>query len=188
MLYPQKLNSKKSDVMIIIAILISIDVGGILILINHFATPNIHWAGLSNAGIIYIWITVLYAINHNTNIAGYVLLETSTISLLTSYIDYKTGCRGWSMSLAIPIILIVANITMFVLTIVSHKKYIRYAIYQLIICILSLLPLYFALNNFIQHKVMSFVLTGISAVNFIVTICLCARDVKDDIIRKFHLG
>ena len=55
MLYPQKLNSKKSDVMTIIAILISIAVGGILILINHFATPNIHWAGLSNAGIIYIW-------------------------------------------------------------------------------------------------------------------------------------
>ena len=79
MLYPQKLSSKKSDLMITIAILISLAVAGILILINHFATPSVHWAGLANAGILYIWVNVLYAINHNTNIASYVLLETFAI-------------------------------------------------------------------------------------------------------------
>lgn len=28
-----------------------------------------HWAALANAGIIYTWITVIYSINKNTNIA-----------------------------------------------------------------------------------------------------------------------
>jgi len=104
MLYPQKLSSKKSDFMIVIAILFSVAVGGILVLINHFTTPDVHWAGLANAGILYVWVNVFYAINHNTNIAGYVLLETFAISFLTSYIDYKTGNRGWAMSFAIPIV------------------------------------------------------------------------------------
>ena len=130
MLYPQKLSSKKSDFMIVIAILFSVAVGGILVLINHVTTPDVHWAGLANAGILYVWVNVFYAINHNTNIAGYVLLETFAISFLTSYIDYKTGNRGWAMSFAIPIVLIVANVTMFVLTVVSHKKFIRYAVFQ----------------------------------------------------------
>ena len=188
MLYPQKLSSKKSDSMIIIAILISLAVGGILILINHFATPSVHWAGLANAGILYIWINVLYAINHNTNIASYVLLEIFAISFLTSYIDYKTGNHGWSMSFAIPIVLIVANVTMFVLTLVSHKKYIRYAVFQLIICCLSMFPLYFILEGLVNFRVLGFVSTGVSAVNFLVTVCLCARDIKDTLVRKFHLG
>ena len=188
MLYPQKLSSKKSDLMIIIAILISVAVGGILILINHFATPCVHWAGLANAGILYIWVNVLYAINHNTNIASYVLLETFAISFLTSYIDYKTGNHGWAMSLAIPIVLIVANITMLVLTLVSHKKYIRYAVFQLVICFLSMLPLYFILQGLVRFRVLGFVSMGVSVVNFLVTVCLCARDIKDTLVRKFHLG
>ena len=54
MLYPQKLSSKKSDFMIVIAILFSVAVGGILVLINHFTTPDVHWAGLANAGILYV--------------------------------------------------------------------------------------------------------------------------------------
>lgn len=188
MLYPQKLSSKKSDFMIVIAILFSVAVGGILVLINHFTTPDVHWAGLANAGILYVWVNVFYAINHNTNIAGYVLLETFAISFLTSYIDYKTGNRGWAMSFAIPIVLIVANVTMFVLTVVSHKKFIRYAVFQLVVCGLSLLPLYFVLNGLVDFGVLCFVATGVSVVNFLVTICLCARDTKDVLVRKFHLG
>ena len=89
MLYPQKLSSKKSDFMIIIAIVFSVVVGGILVLINHFTIPDVHWAGLVNAGILYILVNVLYAINHNTNIAGYVLLETFAISFLTSSIAFS---------------------------------------------------------------------------------------------------
>ena len=82
---------------------------------------------------------------------------------------------------------IIANITMLILTIVSHRKYIRYAIYQLIICIFSLLPLYFIYEKFIYQNVLSYIAVGISIVNFLITILLCARDVKEAIIRKFHV-
>ena len=70
----------------------------------------------------------------------------------------------------------------------KHKKYIRYAVFQLVVCGLSLLPLYFVLNGLVDFGVLCFVATGVSAVNFLVTICLCARDTKDVLVRKFHLG
>lgn len=187
MLYPQKLNRKKSDLIIKIMIGVSVAIAFLLVLINHLATPKVHWAGLANAGILYVWITVMYSINKNTNIAAHVLLQTIAISLLTVYIDYKTGMKGWSFNLAIPIIIIVANVTMLVLTIVSHKKYIRYSIYQLIICMLSLIPIFLVHENVAKNVVMSYVASGISAVNFVLTICLCARDVKEEVVRKFHM-
>ena len=115
------------------------------------------------------------------------MIQAIAISLLTVYIDYNLGFGGWSLEISIPIIIIIANVTMLVLTIVSHRKYMRYAIYQLVICIYSLIPIYFMQKGMIDHYVLSYVAIGISIVNFILTIILSARDVKEAIIRKFHM-
>lgn len=187
MIYPQKLNSKKGDMILKIFLLISIIVAIMLIIINNLTTPEIPWAMLSNAGIIYIWITVLYSINKNVNIAGHVLVQTIAISLLVAFIDYQLGFNGWSLSIAIPIIIIVSNITMLVLTIVSHKKYIKYAIYQLVIVILSMLPVILISENIVEEKTLSIIASGISILNLILTLILCAKDVKEAVIRKFHM-
>ena len=187
MLYPQKLSSKKNNLIIKILLGVSLLIAIILIIINKLTTPEIHWAALVNAGIIYTWITVIYSINKRTNIAGHVMIQAIAISLLTTYIDYKLGFKGWSLEISIPIIIMIANITMLILTIISHRKYVRYAIYQLVICIYSLLPFYFMQEHLIQHYILSYVAIGISIINFILTIILSARDVKEAIIRKFHI-
>ena len=187
MLYPQKLNSKKSNIIVTILLGSSFLIAILLIIINKLTTPEIHWAALANAGIIYIWITVRYAINKRTNIAGHVMIQAIAISLLTTYIDYNLGFKRWSLEISIPIIIMIANITMFVLTVVSHRKYVRYAIYQLIICIFSFIPIYFMQKNMINNYILSYVAMGISVVNVILTIILSAKDVKEAIIRKFHM-
>ena len=82
MIYPKKLSSKKSDMILKICMLASVLIAILLVVINRFTTPGIPWAALTNAGILYIWITVMYAINKNINIAGHVLLQTIAISIL----------------------------------------------------------------------------------------------------------
>lgn len=187
MIYPKKLNSKKSNLLVKILLFVSFSISIILTIINKLTTPNIPWAMLSNAGIIYIWITVLYSINKNVNIAGHVLVQTIAISLLVAFIDYQLGFKGWSLSIAIPIIIIVSNITMLVLTIVSHKKYIKYAIYQVGIVILSMIPVILISENIVEEKTLSVIASGISILNLILTLILCAKDMKEAIIRKFHM-
>ena len=187
MLYPQKLSSKKNNLIINVLVGISVFIGIILIIINKLTTPQIHWAALCNAGIVYGWLTVIYSINKRTNIAGHVMIQTIAISILTTYIDYSLGFKKWSLEISIPIIITIANITMLILTIVSHKKYMRYAIYQLVICVWSLIPIYFIQDKIIHNVVLSYIAIGISALNFILTIALSAKDVKDEVIRKFHM-
>ena len=172
--------------MVKLAMCISLLVAVGLVFLNHMITPDVQWA-VANAGIVYVWITVIYAVHKNTNIAGHVLIQMIAISLLTIYIDYKTGSRGWSIQISIPIIIMVANVTMLILTLVSYKKYIRYAIYQLVICLYSCLPFFFIYEQLLTNKVLSYVATAISFINFLLTICLCAREVKEAVIRKFHV-
>lgn len=187
MLYPKKLSSKKSNLLIKILLGNSFVIAIVLTMINRLTIPEIHWAALVNSGMIYAWITVIYSINKRTNIAGHVMIQAIAISLLTIYIDYNLGFSGWSLEISIPIIIMIANVTMLVLTIVSHRKYVRYAIYQLVICICSLVPIYFMFENMIKQYILSYIAIGISVMNFILTIILSARDVKEAVIRKFHM-
>ena len=187
MIYPKKINANKSEKLIKIFLISSIILALVLVLINKLTTPNTSWAALANGGIVYIWITAIYTIKKNTNIAGHVLIQTLAISLLTIFIDYKLGFKGWSIEIAIPIIIMIANITMLVLTIVSYKKYIKYAIYQLIIVLFSMLPIIFIEENMVNNIVLSIIASSISILNFILCLILCAKDLKEAVIRKFHM-
>ena len=147
MLYPQKMNSKKSNLILKFSISISIITAILLLIINKYTTPDIPWAAFTNAGIIYVWIVVFYSIYKNINIAGHVLLQIIAISILTIFIDNGLGYKGWSINLAIPILIIISNITMLVLTIVNYNRFVKYAIYQLIIVLFSMLPIIFIKEN-----------------------------------------
>lgn len=187
MIYPQKIKAKKSDKIIKILVGVSIGIALMLLLINKLTTPRIPWAALANAGILYSWITVIYSIRKNVNIAGHVLLQTIALSILTVYIDYKLGRKGWAINIAIPIMIMIANITMLVLTIVSYKKYMKYAFYQLIIVLFSMLPVILVTEHIVQDKTLSVIASGISVFNFVLCLVLCAKDVKEAIVRKFHM-
>lgn len=187
MIYPQKITSKKTDLIINLLLIFSILIALVLILINKLTTPNIHWAGIANVGIIYMWAIVIYSIKRRNNIAGHVLIQTILASILTIYIDVQFGFRGWSIYIANPIILFTANLTMLILTAVSYEKYIKYAIYQLIIVFFSLTPLLLILGKVLELRMLNRIAIEVSILNLIVSLILCAGDIKEAIIRKLHL-
>ena len=105
MIYPQKMTSKKSNELVNMLIISSIMIGTVMFIINKFTSPTIPWSAIANAGLIYVWITVLYSIRRNTNLAGHVLLQIITMSLVIFYIDKRLNFHGWSIYIGIPIIL-----------------------------------------------------------------------------------
>lgn len=187
MIYPQKINAKKSEQIIKILGIASIVIAFLLILINQLTNPRIPWSMITNAGIIYIWVMIRYSIQKNMNIAGHVMLQTIAISILTVYIDYELGFKGWAINIAIPIIIMIANIAMLVLTIVSYKKYIKYAIYHLVIVAISMLPIIFLKEDMIQNIALSTIAIGISITSFGICLLLCKKELKEAIVRKFHI-
>ena len=187
MIYPKKLNSKKGNQLVNILIICSIVISVMLIITNKIVSPSIPWAHIAIAGIIYIWITVWYSLQKNTNIAAHVLLQMIAISAILLYIDNKLWFYGWSIYIGIPIVLIVANITMLVLAIVCHKSYIKYAIYQLIIVFLSMVQIVFALKGIINFGVLNIISIGISLFNMIISLILGYKEFYNTIICKFHM-
>lgn len=187
MLYPQKINSKKTNFITRIAILISVVVGILLVIINRYTTPDIKWAGYCNAGIIYVWITVIYALNRNVNMASHLFIQMIALSSLCVYFDIRLGFQAWSINLAIPMIVIIINIIMLILSIVSYNNYIRYAFFQLLIVIVSFVPIFLVYENLVNDKTLSIIATSISGINLLFSLIFHNKDMKEEIIRKFHM-
>lgn len=187
MLYPQKINAKKTDFIIKIAILISFIIGVALVVINRLVTPGVRWAGYCNAGIIYVWVTVLYALNKNVNIASHLFIQMIALSCLCVYIDLRLGFEAWSINIAIPIIVIIINIAMLILSIASYSNYIRYAFFQLLIVIASFVPIFLVYENLINDKTLSIVATSISGFNLLISLIFHFKDIKEVLVRKFHV-
>ena len=172
-LYPKVRNVKTSNLAIKIMGIVSILIILVCAIVNLCTSQKYLWFLIVIAGIVYSWVTVLYSVHRNVNIASNVMVQLIAISIITICIDYIIGYSGWSVNLSIPIIIMVANTTMFILTISSFHKY-KYAIYQLIIFVLSIIPLgiLFFSGNIITEPLFTIISSSIAVFTFVFSLIL----------------
>lgn len=187
MLYPNIINIKKSHIAIKILFTISIAVIFICILINVLVTPDFKWSLLVVIGILYVWITTLYSIRKNVNIASHVLLQTIIVLIFLYLIDKIVGYEGWSISIGMPIVIGVANITMLILTIVSRRKYFKYSLYQILLSLLSIAVIILLIIKAKYWIISASISGGITFITLILSISLCGKDLKEKLYRIFHI-
>lgn len=184
-LYPIN-NIKKSNFVMNLLLIISFIIITTCVIVNMLTTPNIHWSFICIIGIIYTWITTIYSIKKNKNIAFHVLLQSICVFLVTLFIDISIGYKSWSLNFALPIILMASNVTMITLLIVTRKKYFKYMIYQIVLSLFSTLPFILLKLNITENIIFTCISSGISLVSLILTIILCSKEFKAEIERRFH--
>ena len=96
---------------------------------------------------------------------------------------------SWAINLAIPIIICVANVTIFILTLVSVHRYLKYAVYQLIIFVLSMIPLiiFFAFPGVITTPIFMIISSSIALFTFVCSLILCGRSIMEELDRRLHM-
>ena len=188
-LYPKIRNVKRGNIAIKIMAIVSIVIALTCTIVNLCTSNRYLWCLIVMVGIIYSWITVIYSVHRNINIASNVVLQTIAISVLTLCIDYILGYQGWAINLAIPIIIIVANVTILVLTIVSVRRYYKYAIYQLILSVLSFIPLIIllAFDGIITRPIFTIIASSIAAFTLVMSLILCGRNIVEELDRRLHM-
>ena len=118
MLYPRIIKIEKSNIIIGILIFICILISGVLIAIDFLTDAKVMWSLISSISIVYLWVTVIYSIRRGSSIASSIMIQTLVISIFMILLDKITGYRGWSVEIAIPIILSIANIMMFMMLLI----------------------------------------------------------------------
>ena len=186
-LYPKIRNINRIDKVMLIMTIISFVIGITSLIVNHFVTQHFKWSLLVIVGVIYTWITVMNSKKKNVNIASRVMLQVILIDILCVALDWIIGYKGWSFTIAIPISIITANVTMLILLMCAFKIYARYIIYQLIIFVWSMIPAVLCLIGWVPTNILTIIATPIAVFSLLLTIVLFAKEVNEEMKKRFHL-
>lgn len=187
MLYPQITNVKKDREIAYLLLFLSAFLSAMLLIINYNFSRKFNWSIVSIVGIVYVWVSTMYALDKNVNLASYTFLQMIELSILLFIIDYVFGFKKWSLSIGIPIVIMLTNLTMMIITLIKYKKYVKYAFYEILIILFSIIynvAISFMHDSFI---VLNIVTLWFSITNLSFILALNAKTLKIELEKKFHI-
>ena len=187
MLYPKITNIKRSREIITILKVMSVFLCLMLITINYTFSKNLNWSIIVIISIVYLWYSIIYALDKSVNLASYILFQMTVISILLFVIDYLFGFKQWSLSIGIPIVIMVSNITMVIITMLKYKKYVKYALYEILILLFSIIyniEISIASNH---SPLLNIITLWTSITNLSFVLILNYDVIKIEFQKKFHI-
>ena len=158
-----------------------------LIVINYFATPHFWWSGISGIAMIYIYLSMIYWINHDAGYAAKIGLQLIFTMLLLLGMDYFTGMTGWSLKWAIPGVILFGDAIVFFLMMLNRQQWYSYTLLLVLIaiCSIAIISLYFA--GKITNVVLPVTCTAVTGIYLLGTIIFGDREITRELKRRFHV-
>ena len=76
---------------------------------------------------------------------------------------------------------------MCILTIIKYRKYVKYAIYEIIILTLGILSNLIIIAVFKEQAILNIISLGCTLLNLIVVVCLNGKAIWIELQKKFHI-
>lgn len=158
-----------------------------LIVINRFATPYFWWSGISGIAMIYIYLSMIYWINHDAGYAAKIGLQLILTMTFLLGIDYFTGMTGWSLKWAIPGVILFGDAIVFFLMMLNRQQWYSYTLLLLLIaiCSIAIISLYF--TGKITNVVLPVTCTAVTGIYLLGTIIFGDREITRELKRRFHV-
>lgn len=150
-------------------------------------------------GQIFGWsmVVVLLLVYGNTLIrlailgkSGYVFKTISMLVIAVVImlgIDYATGYRGWSLNFILPTGIILMDIAIIILMIVNFRNWQSYMMLQILMVLLSIIPLILAAMDIIVYKYMAVAAMAASLFLFLGTLIIGDKRARTELMRRFHI-
>ena len=158
-----------------------------LIVIIRFATPHFWWSGISGIAMIYIYLSMIYWINHDAGYAAKIGLQLILTMTFLLGIDYFTGMTGWSLKWAIPGVILFGDAIVFFLMMLNRQHWYSYTLLLLLIaiCSIAIISLYF--TGKITNVVLPVTCTAVTGIYLLGTIIFGDREITRELKRRFHV-
>lgn len=109
-------------------------------MVNYIFTPKLYWSLFVAGGALSMWITLAVGFFKRHNLLKNGIWQMIIIPIVCIIWDYCTGWHEWSLDFVMPIVFLVVQISMFIITKVQKLPVAEYMIYYIMACLLGLLP------------------------------------------------
>lgn len=182
-----RFDTKKFHLLMNSFLFLAVALGLTLIVVNVFTFHGLWWSFISTGVIIYACVTLLFSVQHNTNPAAKILVQTLLAQVLAVLIDVVIGYQGWSVNYAVPGILLLADASMLVLMIVNFMNWQSYILFQIEYVLFSLIPVVLAVCGVITRPLLTVTALVCSVLILAGTMIFGDRKAKNELIRRFHI-
>ena len=158
-----------------------------MVMINYLTKVHYPWSLITGAGLLYIYLFLLYWIRHDSGFAAKVGLQLFATAVFLFVIDYVNGFYGWSLQWAIPGIILLGDGIVTILMILNRSRWQSYLLLLLFmgICSLAIIILYF--TNVIGSLLMPALCAGVTLFYFLGAILLGGSAAGRELSRRFHI-
>ena len=187
-MYPDVRGSQKKfrlfeNIVLFISIVIAISV----LTIDYLGGKIFGWSMVVILVLIYANTLIRLAI---TGKSGYVFKTISMVViavLVLLGIDYSTGYRGWALNYILPTGIILMDIAILVVMIINFRNWQSYMMTQILMILLSIIPLVLLAVGVIDNKYMAIAAMAASLFLFLGTLIIGDKRARTELQRRFNI-
>lgn len=170
-----------------IILFLSIMLGSLLMHVDYKTGDHMLWS--------LVVVLILFYLNTimRLTVAGksgyqFKTVSTTILGILFLFgVDYLTGNHGWALSYVLPAAIIVVDVAILILMMVNHRNWQSYLMIQLIMILISLVPVILVLCDIITNPYVVMVANMASVFLFLGTLIIGDRKAREELKRRFHI-
>lgn len=186
--YPDaRVGFRRSRLVANIILFLSIVVEFVLFLINDLVTPDIFWCAIVGMILLYANVVMRLAIIGQS---GYQFKTIALVVLGVAVlfgIDFLTGYKAWSLNFVWPICVLLLDASILLLMIINHRNWQSYMMTQLLMIVLSGIPVIFLLLGIVTSPYLPVITLAVSILIFLGTLIIGDQRARTEMKRRFHI-
>lgn len=186
--YPDiRYSTRFLSLLVRIYLFLAIVLEALLIFINITSQSEILWSGITGLGLLYGYVLLRFAfLGQNGYRFKTILSVLIGLSILIAA-DYLSGYRGWAVTYAVPIAIIVIDCCICLLMIINHRNWQSYLSLQIFMIFCSLIMILLLLPGIVRKPQLAVVSFAASVTLFLGTFIIGDRKARIELKRRFHV-
>lgn len=166
----------------------SILASGVLLGVDVALGEGLSWSLVAILGLVYLYFVLRYAILGTASHKSKVVVLVFLAVLCAVGIDFATGYRGWSVDYVIPGGILLVDVGILIGMILNHRNWQSYMMAQILMVLLSIVPLGLYLAGLERNPVLVFLPMAVSAAILLGTVIIGGDRARNELKRRFHIN
>lgn len=159
----------------------------VLCIINYMSGAAVRWDLLTGGVLVYGYLTLQLSFLNQNGYRFTMFWQTLGAMALVIFIDGILGFQGWSLNYVLPAGLVLLDIAVGVLMAVNSRNWQSYIPVEIVMIVLSLIPLFLHHIHVTDQWYPAIGCFGISIFLFLGTVILGGKRAVTELKRRFHV-
>lgn len=187
--YPDiRFRVRKLNLAVRIYLFLAIILEVLLVYLNWRFFGGIWWSVITGAGLFYLYFAARFAVlNENAGYRSKLFALTFLGIAYVILIDVVIGYHGWSVNFVLPGGFLFVDVAIIVLMIINRRNWQSYMIQEIIMILLSAVPLLLSFVGLVTASFFSGFVFVFSILLFVGTVIIGDRRARMELKRRFHV-